>query len=249
MEYFTLLSNTFELRGFIHENSQRNENPIVIIIHGYFSSNKVGPNRLYFQLAECLKQVGYTVIRCDLRGMGDSEGDIKNVLFEDHVQDVNNIVIYVKKRFQKKIILVGHSFGCLTSINCLLDNPLLFEKAIFLSPIYSSEMTLLNFFKDYNVISELKSIGYTYRKGYYVNYTFFNNVLNIDNISKKLRKIRLPLEIVIGSKDQFVNMSEFNLFCNKSNVKPKYINNGDHNYLNNDSRKLLFIEIINYIIH
>ena len=49
-EYFEVESNKKTLRGMKHL-SEKNDAFAVLIIHGYFSSNKIGPHRLYVNIA------------------------------------------------------------------------------------------------------------------------------------------------------------------------------------------------------
>lgn len=246
MKFFTVVSYNKELRGLIHEGISEIK-PIIIIIHGYFTSNKIGPNRLYYQLAEELKKNGYTVVRCDLRGMGESEGDIKEINFHDHVEDVNKIIDYVSKKYQRKIIVIGHSFGCLTVIENILSCPDKFHKVVFISPIHSSQKTLSAFFTDNNTILALINNGYTYRKGLYVSYSFFNEDLSLNSVSLKFRNICIPTTVLIGDNDQFLEIEEFLEFCVNSNLKPIIVKDGDHNFLDETARKSLFNEIQNFL--
>ena len=89
VEYYEHHRNDIVMRGIIHKGTC----PVpIIMVHGYFSSNKIGPYRLYYQIAQALNQIGYTVVRIDLSGMGESDGNIENIQFSDHTSDLLSII-------------------------------------------------------------------------------------------------------------------------------------------------------------
>ena len=246
MRYFTVNSNGYELRGMIHTGGSARKS-VVLIIHGYLSSNKIGPNRLFFKLAETLANDGYSVVRCDLRGMGESDGDIKTVCFDDHAQDVRNIVQYVQDEFNRKIIIIGHCIGCLTAIESLLDRPDAFEKAVFISPGYSTAQSLSNLFKNDRMLSDLQTRGFTFRNGLYVHSSFFDENMNCKNVAARIKRIEVPSTILVGTKDQYSDRPDSTKLCEESGVMLRYIVDGDHNFSDEISMDSLFSEIRHFL--
>ena len=105
------------LRGIVHKGFK--EEP-VIIVHGFFSSNKIGPYRLYYLLAEQLNKIGYTVLRIDLSAMGESEGRDREIDFSTHVEDLCNVInSFIYNNKYKNIHILAHCVGCCTSIKAM----------------------------------------------------------------------------------------------------------------------------------
>lgn len=93
-EYFEVESNKKTLRGMKHL-SEKNDAFAVLIIHGYFSSNKIGPHRLYVNIANQLSKRFCSCYRFDMSGMGESDGDISNIKFNNHVYDIMLSLIHI----------------------------------------------------------------------------------------------------------------------------------------------------------
>jgi alpha-beta hydrolase superfamily lysophospholipase len=87
---------------------------IIFICHGMVEYAK-----RYDKTAEAFVQKGYTVFAHDLRGHGETAGTLNNAGylapgdgFERSVLDLREIILHIKKEFpEKKIVLLGHSFG------------------------------------------------------------------------------------------------------------------------------------------
>lgn len=148
------------LYGTLHK-AKYSKKPLVVIAHGYFSSNRVGPHRLYYQIANALEKEGYNVVRFDLRGIGESDGNIEDVKFLDHVSDLETIITIFRQRFNDTpVILIAHCIGCNLSLQIIGKHPTLFRKIIFISPYFSTQSTINAFFTQtqqnelYNCIDE-----------------------------------------------------------------------------------------------
>src|SRR3990167_4618780 len=126
--------------GFKKVNSKRifnvltePDNPtkkIIIMSHG-FRGSSIGPARSFVNFENVLIKSGYSVLRFDQPGCGNSEGDFLDSSFNDWVE---TIVYFVKKylNYGYQVFLLGQSMGAIASviavsnkeirgkINCLL---------------------------------------------------------------------------------------------------------------------------------
>jgi pimeloyl-ACP methyl ester carboxylesterase len=247
LKHFSTKSKYGRLRGMIHEVSG-DVNPVVLIVHGYFSSDRVGYNRFYFDMANILASNGYTTIRCDLSGKGESDGDgnIERITFEDHVNDLRDITKYIYNRYQRKIILIGHCIGCLVSLETCCRIPIFFDKMIFISLVYFNNTILSRLF-DKNMIKELKDKGQTYRKEIVTDNSFFNKQMSLSNIANKVKNCKIPISLLFGESDQFFEDREIEMLCKKSNLKPIIIPKGGHNFEKKLSREILIEKILFFI--
>ncbi|XDD45840.1 alpha/beta hydrolase [Leptospira sp. WS39.C2] len=79
--------------------------------------------------AKLLNQKGHKVITYDLRGRGDSDKPINGYGFQNHVSDLNNIILHYNL---KEVILLGHSFGCMIALRYVLLFPKQVKRMILL---------------------------------------------------------------------------------------------------------------------
>ena len=98
MEKQIQISTKFgNLRGVLHETNVKPSKGIIVIIHGYFSSQKIGPAKLYVQLGRLFESLGYCVYRFDVIGVGDSDGKYGDFTFDTHKRDIVSIINFIKK--------------------------------------------------------------------------------------------------------------------------------------------------------
>lgn len=231
-----------QLYGTLHKATNPKK-PIVVIAHGYFSSNRIGPHRLYYQIAERLKEEGYNVIRFDLRAMGESDGKIENVRFDDHASDLSTVIREFRQRFNDApIILIAHCIGCNVSLPPIEMNPSIFERVIFISPYFTTQSTLDSFFsKDQQ--NELKIEGHTYRKGIYSDATFFTGRNDFEAFVDAVNRHNELITVISAKCDQFISLDDTYHFYNETAKWPIIIPDADHNYLDREARKNLINQI------
>lgn len=99
--------------------------PAVLIVNGSGGANRDGdipkPSikaGIYKDLAHFVTELGFISLRYDKRGIGESQGNIKTVGMKDLVDDIVSNVKFLKnhpKVDSNRIILIGHSEGCILS--------------------------------------------------------------------------------------------------------------------------------------
>ncbi|HAQ38617.1 MAG TPA: alpha/beta hydrolase [Saprospirales bacterium] len=116
--------------------------PTVILIPGSGDTNRDGSdnmiNRPFFEIANYLTANGMAVLRCDKRGVGESEGVLDfTTTLADLVSDIkasidflNNNPIVDKKHFG----LIGHSYGGLVAAKVAEDLPSISFIVLLASP-------------------------------------------------------------------------------------------------------------------
>lgn len=90
--------------------------PIIIFCHG-LGSHKYRPLARF--VASYFSRLGFTVVRFDLSGHGDSDGGLKSRLVRVFISDLKTIVTWVRREDRysgRPIIVVGHSIGALTAL-------------------------------------------------------------------------------------------------------------------------------------
>ncbi len=93
------------------------DNPVVLFLHGGCGS----PDRAQVMKYQSPLATNFTLVAFDQRGSGyaynKKEAKTLDLTKEIYVNDVHNVVDYLKQKFNKqKIIIVGHSFGSVLGV-------------------------------------------------------------------------------------------------------------------------------------
>lgn len=93
-----------------------------IIISHCFTCSKF--YKFYTNISKSLVGHGYGVVRYDVMGLGDSEGNFGKTSFSTNVEDLIAIYDYVSANYKKPRFLIGHSLGSLVSMKAanILDS-------------------------------------------------------------------------------------------------------------------------------
>jgi len=236
IDYFEVISNGNTLRGLVHIGTL--ETPI-IIVHGFFSSNKIGPYRLYYQIAETLNRVGYSVYRVDLSAMGESDGDSDHIEFENHVQDLNNIINSVcRKSSTGKVHLLAHCVGCCTAIESAVACEDKVNSITLISPFIPARKNYEALIGSDN-LEKLDAYGCFERKTIICQKSYIDaGSIIVDE--EKISSIRRHGPFAFMSeRDEFGSITELDAWAQKFDVPFDVIANADHNFLDSRVRTLL----------
>lgn len=105
----------------IIEIPKNNIKDFVIITHCFTCSKLY---KLYNNISKVLVENAYGVVRYDVMGLGNSEGDFSESTFTTNVEDLISVYDYISKNYKAPTYLFGHSLGGLVSIKAanLLDS-------------------------------------------------------------------------------------------------------------------------------
>jgi hypothetical protein len=110
----TFASAGLKLSGVVHVPSgirPGERRAAFLVLHG-FGSNKTSSNTM--QPTKVLSELGYVVLRFDMRGCGESEGEHGRVICLEQVEDTRNALAFLAKHpavDPERIGLIGSSFG------------------------------------------------------------------------------------------------------------------------------------------
>lgn len=216
------------------------------MVHGYFSSNKIGPHRLYFQIAQGLNRLGYTVLRTDLSGMGESDGIIEDISFSDHVLDTEAIIRYVMQRKDicpsGRIHLLGHCIGCCTALKACQHFEQNVESVTLLSPFIPSRENHIKMLGKVEY-HKIVTTGSGYRKDVFCCNSFLSAAYILTNplILDMLRCMRKC--IVFSEHDEFSGIGDSINWVNSIPSTYQIIRGANHNYIGPVVRK----ELLEYL--
>lgn len=115
----SFISDGLELSGVLHVPERARpdrQNPAFVVSHG-FGSHKDAPNCII--PAKLLCDLGYVVLRFDMRGCGASAGKKGRVICLEQVADTSNAVSWLSEHAlvdARRIALLGNSVGAAVSI-------------------------------------------------------------------------------------------------------------------------------------
>lgn len=242
-EYFQIKADRGIIRGMVHlpEKSEF-VSATILIVHGYYSSNSVGPARLYVQLARHLCESGFTVFRADILGVGNSDGEFEEITYERMIADTEIIVAYIKKKTKTKPILIGHSIGSNIAILVYSRQPDMYLGAIVINPEIDFPPEGDRFFT-VSQLSEMKESGFTIRKGLRINARFILR-LREQPILEIARSIEGMVYLVQSENDEFYDPDGAKkLNSVLRNSKFIGIPEADHNFGKKECRKNLFLAV------
>jgi uncharacterized protein len=111
MKRFEFLVDGNNLKGtLIFPEKLKYKNPAILFIHGWTSMKERS-----YQYAEGLAKLGYISLMFDMRGHGESEGNINTATIKEFLDDVlaaYDYLIKVKGVDRENIGAVSSSFGC-----------------------------------------------------------------------------------------------------------------------------------------
>ena len=113
-EAVTFPSAGLKLSGVVHvPNGMRpgERHAAFLVLHG-FGSNKTSSNTM--QPTKVLSELGYVVLRFDMRGCGESEGEFGRVICLEQVEDTRSALSFLAKHpavDPERIGVIGSSFG------------------------------------------------------------------------------------------------------------------------------------------
>lgn len=198
-----------------------------IIISHCFTCSKI--YKLYNSISKDFIEYGYGVVRYDVMGLGDSEGDFSNASFTTNVEDLIAIYDYVAKNYKKPSFLLGHSLGSLVSIKAanILDSikgvatvgsPSNFDALISIFSIYEEQLLEKSAIK-VNLAGRKLNIGLDYLED-----------LRLESVDKILNDFKKEIIIFHSNTDQTVSYDHGLELFNSINSNKSFITlkNVDH---------------------
>ena len=109
----TIVNEGQSMRGMLHLPGTRSPHPAVILLHG-FTGDKTGPHRLFVHTARALAAAGIAVLRFDMRGSGESEGEFQDVTIATELSDAQTALDWLMAHPEidpQRVGLLGLSLG------------------------------------------------------------------------------------------------------------------------------------------
>jgi len=200
-----------KLVGILHENKT---DKIIIICHGMTGSKE---NNFIPLLSNNLFENGFSVLRFDFTGNGESGKEINEGTYSQEINDLGNAIDFLEKLNYKKICVIGHSMGGTVSIirtsidkriNCLIP---------IAAPVHPGKESLFP-----HQQKELEERGWILWWGHRkLKKSFFDDASKYD-CTKYVKKINVPILILHGEKDGTIPLQQAKDLYKNAN-EPKYL--------------------------
>lgn len=243
MKYITIESGENTLVGMRHIGDGTKD-AAVLIVHGYLSANRIGPYRMYMQIANLLNERGYDVYRVDYAGCGEST-DKGKITLEGFYDNFIDTLEYVKKDFGK-VILIGHCLGAdIVVYHNSIEDTCCIKKCVGISPTPITERNLFKMFTQEQIALARTNHGFE-RKGLYVDESFLGGLSKFEVFEKSLKK-NDNLLIIIPENDGYVDVPEIESACKNARVQTVILSHADHHVLNRAAREKMFENILKFL--
>ncbi len=143
-EHILFSSDTLSLEGLLNKN-RGNRGVVITHPHPLYGGNM--HNNVVVSITKTYQKAGYTTLRFNFRGVGNSQGSYGDGI--DEQEDVRAAASYLADLGIGKIDLVGYSFGAWVNAHSIIAESLL-ANMIMVSPPLA--------FIDFGSISDLKSL-------------------------------------------------------------------------------------------
>ncbi len=192
--------NNQKIVGILIKPERKTKNAI-LLLHG-FKGTKDEWGR-FRKLAEALGREGFTNLRIDMRGSGESEGKFREMTVYTEKEDALASIDYLMKQGYEKIGLVGLSLGGLVSLLASSETEIsaicLWAPAIY----YKAEKHLRGKEKELEKKGYIIIFSSESGESFEVGKKFFET-LNEINTNDTLKGVKCPTLIIHGNKDEDV---------------------------------------------
>ncbi len=228
IEHVTLETPRGKARGMWHVGDGLQP---VLIVHGYFGANRVGPARLYVKIANALNVHGCDVLRLDVVGTGDSDGKYENITLTSFIDDFMHGSNWLMNRMStnaNRPILIGHSLGA--NVTLCMSEYGNWKGLILVAPEVRPKGGVNNLFTE-NQLEEIRKVGHTIRKGIKLNARFIEEIGKVSALDIACR-VPVPTVVIQGTNDELYDPFGANDLTDKlKKCKMIRIDGADHNFL------------------
>jgi len=147
------------------------------------------------------------VLRFDMTGIGESEGDFSKTNFTSQIEDIVSVSDYLKEFYEAPKLLIGHSLGGSAAMFSAASMPSVRAVATIAAPSEPSNLSLKlkrtreRAFKEGRAETEIGGVKYVFEP------QFFEDIEKY-NMKEELIKFSKPLLIMHSPIDTYSHISE-----------------------------------------
>ncbi|OGV54033.1 MAG: hypothetical protein A2X45_06560 [Lentisphaerae bacterium GWF2_50_93] len=112
-----------KLFGILHQPEGQQKQTAVIFMHGW-GTYRIGPHRLFVEAAREFAAAGFTCLRFDFRGRGESEGNVAGTTLLDMIDDAGQAVReMLKQPGISQVVFLGLCSGGEVAVGAAASDP------------------------------------------------------------------------------------------------------------------------------
>ncbi|MBT4334514.1 prolyl oligopeptidase family serine peptidase [archaeon] len=206
----------------------------ILILHAITGKKE---NKTIHFLAKHLPNSQFNTIQFDFSGHGESEGKLQDATISKQLGEIDLVLSQINEIRTDNIIIVGNSFSVLTALEFSKDISV--KGAILLS----GRANYLGY------LDKLEKIGNNYRliEDIFIKESFITDYKKYNPVNNIL-KLKKPILIFHGDKDEVVPIEEANIFLkNSQDGTLKIIKGADHRYSKQESKQEILDECIIFL--
>jgi len=233
--FVNFLSKGERVAGMLHL-PEKTPAPAVIFCHG-FTGNRIEAHRLFVHAAREFCKKGFTSLRFDFRGCGESEGSYHSITISDEVEDLKNALNFLYGRdevLKDGIGVIGLSLGGVISILTSVEDQRIKAVCTWSSPadLKELESNIKNIFGEIKLNKLILKSHIDLPSGDRIGRKFLLDALKHDVLKNVAKISPRPIFIVHGTNDQLVPLSHAEKLFNASREpREKYFVEGaDHTF-------------------
>lgn len=236
------------LRGMVHHPLTDEVKGSCLIIHGYYSSNRIGHSRLFVQIARILARHGYRAWRFDSYGAGESDGDLEDTTYWDQYDGLETLIETIRKEQpDTDLMVLGHSMGASMGIR-LSHSYDEIKKLFLISPVLGKLSCPENLYSS-EQLQELNETGRLHRRGLILKKSFLEMMESVDifEICEQIQD--RSTTIIFGAQDRMVSAESYRRI--KKALKAEHficIPSADHAFMLGSSRRDFLNEFEDHIL-
>ncbi|MBT4604220.1 alpha/beta hydrolase [archaeon] len=194
-------SNGLKLSGVYYAGSNERKSKGIILCHG-FASKKDGEK--YVFIAKKCNELGFSVLRFDFGGCGESEK--RPILVSDQVVDLQSAIFFMKSKGCKEFGFLGNSLGGQTVLKA--SNKEISRTIVLWAPAIAARKKQWIKQRLSKWQKEKEDYVFTYNeKKYFISKNFIQEQLDV-NQKILCSPIDFPVLTIHGDTDKVVNISD-----------------------------------------
>jgi len=215
------------LKGVVHHPRTADLSKAAILCHG-MESNK--ESEKIVALSQALAERGVAALRFDFSYAGESTGRFEEITYSGEVEDLKAAFNFMSQLGAKKIALFGSSMGGTVSLLFSAEQTPT-ALVTLAAPLHPQRMT--DSLLSREEVKQWRLVGYLTYHGRRLNSSLLDDLGKI-NVTEAARKIRCPLLVIHGDRDETVPVEEaYELYGLIPNLKRLCIlQGGDHRFSN-----------------
>lgn len=173
--------------------------PVLILAHGFAGNMDEGG--LFVGARDFFAGRGFSVLRFDFRGCGESGGDFRAVRLNDLAEDILNVVKFARSCEAVKPSAIGLVCFSLAAGVAILANPGHVGAHVFWSPAVYTDRDMAPRYRTPSIADQIARQGWFDKGGLQVGEQFLEDISG-KQIERSLTRFRHPVLVVHGRNDQ-----------------------------------------------